>query len=119
MPRDLLPPGTGANVTGQWVRTEPPAHKTWPMRVMFVGPNWTAGSVILEELADGLPKSKGPLPGNPGDLVASSQTGTVVPLYTAIAGSNDYEIDAPTEFIRARTDADVVGTVTVRLIEAE
>jgi hypothetical protein len=110
-----------ASATGQWCRTEPPAHKTWPFRVMFTdgATAWSVGSVILEELIGGVPLSPGPIiQDNPGLLTAGSQTGTVRQLGTFPPGSPDFEIDMPVEYIRARTDGSIVGNVSVRLLEA-
>lgn len=112
----------GVSATGQWVRTEPPAHKTWPFRIIFTTDSgqtaWSAGQVIIEELVGGLPTSPGPVNGNPGLLTAGTQTGVVKQLGTFNVGSADFEIDAPVEFLRARTDANIVGAVSVRLLEA-
>lgn len=112
--------GAGASTYGQWVRCEPPAHKTWPFRVTFTSgsPSWSAGNVILEELLGGLPTSPGPVQGNPGLLTVNAQTGTVVAIGTFGPNAPDLEIDAPIEFIRARKDNNIVGTVSVRLLEA-
>ena len=122
MARDLLI-NAGASATGQWCRTEPPAHKTWPFRVMFdTDPNqvaWSAGNVILEELIGGVPTSPGPIvQDNPGLLTAGSQTGIVQQLGVFGPGAPDFEIDMPVEYIRARTDGAIVGKVSVRLLEA-
>lgn len=122
MARDLLI-NAGASATGQWCRTEPPAHKTWPFRISFdtdTGQTaWSAGNVILEELLGGVPTSPGPLvQDNPGLLMAGSQTGTVQQLGVFGPGSADFEIDTPVEYIRARTDASITGKVSVRLLEA-
>lgn len=118
---DLLING-GVSATGQWVRTEPPAHKTWPFRVICTTDAgqtaWSAGQVIIEELVGGLPTSPGPVNGNPGLLTAGTQTGVVKQLIALSVGSGDFEIDAPVEFLRARTDANIVGAVSVRLLEA-
>jgi hypothetical protein len=115
MPRDLLV-NIGPGVTGQWVHVEPP-FKVIPYRVMVSG-TFGGDNVYLEELSGGLPTSPGPIQGNPGLLTAGSQTGTVLQL-AAVAGDQDVIIDAPVEFIRARTGANLTGTATVRLIEAQ
>jgi hypothetical protein len=116
MPRDLLV-SAPLNTVGQWVRVEPP-FKVIPYRVSVSG-NFVGDSVFLEELLGGLPTSPGPLPGNPGSLTANSQTGTVAQL-VAISGPGDTIIDAPVEFIRARTGAFTGGTLaSVRLLEAQ
>jgi hypothetical protein len=122
MPRDLLINAVGIQ-TGQWVRVEPPSHKTWPFRVTFTTDAgqtaWSVGSVILEELVGGLPLSPGPIQGDPGLLTAGSQTGgSVKTLGTFLPGSPDFDIDMPLDFIRART-TDGTGAVSVRLYEAE
>jgi len=117
----------GASITGQWVRTEPPAHKTWPFRVVVTnGATVFAGeNVYIEELVGGLPSGPGPLQGNPGLLTAGSQSGTVVLVTTiapggaANAGAGDVIVEAPCEYLRARTGAFSAGTCSVRLIEAE
>jgi len=80
---------------------------------------WSAGNVILEELLGGLPTSPGPVSGNPGLLTPNSQTGVVNQLGVFPAGSPDFDIDMPVEFIRAKTDGAIVGAVSVRLLEAE
>ncbi len=122
MPRDLLI-NAGATKVGQWCRVEPPGHKTWPFRVSFDTDTgqvaWSAGNVILEELLGGLPTSPGPVSGNPGLLTPNSQTGVVNQLGVFPAGSPDFDIDMPVEFIRAKTDGAIVGAVSVRLLEAE
>jgi len=76
---------------------------------------------MLEELVGGLPTSPGPQQGNPGLLTANSQTGTIQPLNSVGQPGQDITIDAPVEFIRARTDVNIVGgtTASARLIEAE
>lgn len=120
MPRNLLL-NQGASVTGNWVRTEPPAHKTWPFRVVVMnGATPYAGdNIYIEELSNGLPSGAG----NP--LLPQTQTGkigviaTIPPdgLANAIAGT--VMIEAPSEFLRARTGAFSSGTCDVTLIEAE
>jgi hypothetical protein len=126
MPRDLLI-SKGASITGQWVKVYPPGHKTWPFRVITVnGSTAFAGeNVYIEELTGGLPSGPGPIQDNPGLLTAGSQTGvvgtllTIAPAGTANGYAGDNLIEAPVEYIRARTGAFSAGTVSVRLIEAE
>ena len=109
----------GPSIYGNWVCVQPPGRKTWPFRVVFTNGTWTAGNVILEELVGGNPVSPGPLTQyNPGQLTNNSQTGIVTQLGVFGPGSTDLEIDAPIEYIRARTDANIVGLVSCRLLEA-
>jgi hypothetical protein len=115
VPRDLLI-NAGAGVTGQWVRVEPP-FKVIPYRAEITG-TFSGDNVYLEELSGGLPVSPGPLQGNPGLLTAGSQTGAVSQLYSASA-AGDVIIDAPVEFIRARTGPSLVGSASVHLVEAQ
>lgn len=119
MARDLLIGAVGG-VTGNWCRCEPPARKTWPFRLMGTG-NF-AGPVYIEELIGGEPSvSSGPLQGNPGLFSTGQQTGDSgqVQLLTTLVTAGDFEIDAPVEFIRARTDAAMTGTANIRLLEAD
>lgn len=118
MARDLLIGALGG-VTGKWCRCEPPAHKTWPFRLSATGD--FAGPVYVEELVGGEPSvSSGPLLGNPGLFSTGQQTGDSgsVQLLATLTTAQDYEIDAPVEFVRIRTDAAMTGTCNVRLLEA-
>lgn len=119
MARDLLI-GVSRSVTGQWVRTEVAFNKNTPYKIVVTG-SATAGNVIIEELVGGMPTSAGPLPGNPGALVAGSQTGTVVTVTTIPVGGNLITlIQSQSEYLRASTDTTVAGgTVDVRLLEAQ
>lgn len=133
MPRDLLV-NAGASTYGQWVRLEPPGHKTWPYRIIVTnGPVAFAGAnVIIEELTGGMPSGPGPIQDNPGLLTPGSQTGIVIEVAVitpsgsangattdSIDSLNGIFIQAPIEYIRARTGAFGSGTASVRLIEAE
>lgn len=112
----------GASIFGNWVRVEPPGRKTWPFRLSFVSGTsaWTAGNVIIEELVGGVPTSPGPITQyNPGQLTNNVESGTIRQIDTFGAGAADYEIDMPIDFIRARTDANISGKVSVFLQEAQ
>jgi hypothetical protein len=109
-----------ASITGNWVRVEPPARRTWPFSAKFVNGTvvWSAGNVILEELVGGVPTNAGPITQyNPGQP-STGQTGTIVQIGVFGPGAADFEIDWPIDFIRARTDADITGNVSVYLQEA-
>ena len=121
MPRDLLV-NQGANIVGPWTRVEPAGKKTWPFRVEVSG-TFAADNVVIEELQGGLPTSNGPLPGNPGTVIANGtsqnvQTGTVVEI-ASVAAPQDVIINSPVEYIRARVGANATGTASVRCLEAE
>ena len=133
MPRNLLL-NAGANVYGQWVRLEPPAHKTWGYRIIVVNGSvaFAGDDVYIEELTLGLPGGPGPLQGNPGSLTPNVQTGVVIELTNVVpSGSpngpttdsidnlNGIWIEAPVEYIRARCGNFNAGTASVVLIEAE
>lgn len=101
----------GASKTGAWTRIEPSKSVDYPARVTFVsgtgGNVWSAGNVILEELVGGLPgNGNSPYP-------PRNDTGTVLPVGSFASGAGDFQIDAPIDFIRARTDSGIVGTVSV------
>jgi hypothetical protein len=112
MPRDLLI-NAGPGVTGKWVRTEP-VYKSTTMRLIFSGTNWAADNVIIEELTGGLPGN-----GTGSPFPPQTDTGSVVQIGAFPPGSSDVVINAPVEFIRARTGASLTGTVSVRLLEAQ
>jgi hypothetical protein len=112
MPRDLLV-GAGASVTGKWVRTEP-VYKSTTMRVMFVSHSWAGDNVYLEELVGGLPGF-----GANSPFAPQADTGTVIELGAYPPGSSDIIINAPVEFMRARTGSGLTGTVDVHVLEAQ
>ena len=113
MPRDLLI-AQGASITGKWVRVEPPAHRTWPFRLIVTG-NYAGDNVFIEELTGGLPGT-----GTTSAYPPQTDTGTVVTLLTVPPGGGDQMIELPIEFIRARTGVFTGGTTaTVRLVEAQ
>jgi hypothetical protein len=97
----------GPGVTGKWVRVEPAKSVDYPMRLQFVGASWAADNVIIEELVGGLPgNGNSPYP-------PSSDTGSVVQVAQVGPNSGDLTIEAPIDFIRARTGANMTGTVSV------
>ena len=121
MPRNLLV-NQGPGVTGQWCRVEPAKRKNINFRVIFTGTFGGVG-VYLEELVGGQPVTpNSPVQGNPGLLTPGAQSAgsVVVQLLTSPqTTAADVIIQAPVEFIRARTDAGMTGTASVRLLEAE
>lgn len=99
--------GAGASVSSNWVRVEPAKSVDYPIRISFVSHNWAGGNVILEELIGGLPgNGNSPYP-------PSSDTGTAKQIQQVGSGDADVIINAPLDFLRARTDANVTGTVDV------
>jgi hypothetical protein len=103
MARTLLE-NAGANVTGQWVRTEPPGKKVFPARVVAYG-NFDA-DIVIEELVGGLP-GIGHSPFVHAGGFQPNDTGGVLFLGVIPGGANGgaLVIDHPVEFMRARTTA--------------
>ncbi len=98
--------GAGPSVTSKWVRVEPAKSVDYPIRVSFVSHSWAGGNVILEELIGGLPgNGNSPYP-------PTNDTGTAK-VIQQVGDDADVIINAPMDFIRARTDANVTGTVDV------
>jgi hypothetical protein len=105
--RQLLPSGSGQNVTGVWVFTAMGGKRAYPARVAAVnlgGAAWTGGDVIIEELIAGLPAEADAFANRP-------QTGVVEELGRIGFPGGDLLIDKPVEFIRARTDTSANGFV--------
>lgn len=107
----------GASSVGNWVVADPP-YKVTPYRIV-VGGSFGGDSVIIEELVGGLPVSPGPLQGNPGLLTPNTQNGGVVVQLASVTSAQDIIVNAPTEFIRARTGPALTGTASVYLVGAQ
>ncbi len=120
MPYDMLV-NAGASVTSGWVRTEPPGRKTWPFRVVVTNGEvpFAGDNVYIDEMVGGLPANPMQLYGPAADTGKVNTIGSIAPSGAANAGAGDLVIDAPSEFLRARTGAFSSGTCDVRLIPAE
>ena len=92
----LLPPGTGAGVTGPWVDVWPAAGKFTDMRVSAV-PAPTVDNVIIKHAVN-------------GDRAHPILLGNITP------GNDDLIVDEPVEQIRARTGASLGNTVAAYVI---
>ena len=106
MARQLLPAGSGLSTTGPWVRTEGGFKRSVPMRIVATG-NFAGSSIIIEELIAGIPGS-----GSHSPYPPQSDTGTTKVLGTIPVAGADLLIEDPVEFIRARTDSALTGTVS-------
>lgn len=95
----------GASVTGKWAHVEPAKSVDYPVRVSIIG-SFTGGNVILEELIGGVPGN-----GTGSPYPPQADTGTVVQIGT-YAVAQDVIIDAPMDYIRARTDGNITGGTT-------
>lgn len=96
-----------SGVTGAWTRIEPAKSVDYPVRVSIIG-TFGADAVYLEELIGGLP-GNGNTPYPP-----TNTTGTVQTVATVMA-PGDITINAPIDFIRARTGGSLTGTASVFL----
>lgn len=94
-----------ANVTGNWVHVEPAKSVDYPIRVSIVG-TFGGDNVILEELIGGLPGT-GNTPYAP-----SSTTGTIVQV-GVFSAPQDVIIEAPMDYLRARTGSGLTGSASV------
>jgi hypothetical protein len=107
----------GASITGTWSRVEPPAKKTGPSRLIVTG-TFVGDVVHIEELVGGHPGKGFPANVANSPFIPQADTGTVV-LVQDVAGPQDVVIDAPIEYIRARTGAFTGGTTaSVRFVPA-
>lgn len=89
----------GASVTGPWLDTRSTVGKVYPYRITAYGAAWNAGNVIIERID--------------GD---NTVAGNVIQVGILSAPGQSLVVDAPTDYIRARTDANVAGgTVEVLL----
>lgn len=107
MSRNLLPPETGAGVTGPWTNTSMGGRRAYPARLSAVSSaktGWTAGDVVIEELIGGIPgQSNSP-------YGPSADSGVVQEIGRLGFPGGDLIIDKPVEFIRARTESNATFT---------
>lgn len=107
MGMQLLKAGA-ASKTGIWVHSEPAKHDGFRMRVSFIWHGGSAGSVFIEELIGGQPGN-----GMGSPYPPQSDTGSVVQIAAVPFNSGDLIIQTPVDYIRARTDNAIDGTVDV------
>jgi len=101
--------GAGPSVTGTWTHFEPMKDVDFPVGVWFVSHTWAAGNVILETLVGGLPGN-----GASSPIPPQNDTGSVVVHSTNLYSGPVYVlITIPFDYLRARTDSSVTGTVDV------
>ena len=110
MARQLLAPGTAANVKGSWVRIEGGGKRSVPARVQATG-NFAIGSsavgpITIQELVGGLPGS-----GSQSPYPPQSDTGDIVTVATISGAGDDILLNNPIAYVRAVTAADMTGTV--------
>jgi hypothetical protein len=105
MARQLLA-NAPLSTVGPWVRTEGGFKRGVPMRIVSTG-NFAGSPIIIEELVAGMPGN-----GTHSPIYPQSDTGTARVLGTIPVAGADLLIEDPVEFIRARTDANLTGTVT-------
>lgn len=122
MGRQLLPPNTGANVTGPWVGIAMGRRRSFPIRVVATG-NFQGDDVYVEELIAGVPSNQS-LYGN-NNLPIGQRVDTGVPKLVGTIGpatsggqTTDLVTEYPTaEWIRARTGAFTSGNAGIVEVE--
>ena len=90
----------GASVTGPWLDTRSTVGKVYPYRITAYGSTFGGGNVIIERID--------------GDNTIAAN---VIQVGLLAAAGQSLVVDAPTDYIRARTDANVTGTVQVLLAQ--
>ncbi len=104
--------GAGPNTASNWVHVDPVKSLDIPLGFSYAQHGPIGGNVIIEQLVLGTP---GNGPGSP----YPPQVGTGTPTYLASipldGNTYDLTITTPIEFVRARTDGGVLGTVDVEM----
>lgn len=94
LPTGVNAKSVGAGITGDWIDVRSTVGKTYPHRITAYG--GFSGDVVILERIDG------------DNTVAANV------IQMATLNSNDeFVLDAPTDFIRARTGSSLVGTAQV------
>ena len=105
MARQLLPAGTGAGVTGIWVRVEGGFKRSVPMRISAIG-SFAVDVITIEELIGGTPGN-----GTNSPYPPQTDSGTAKVVGTIPVAGADLLVEDPIQFVRARTGANMTGTV--------
>lgn len=88
-------------------------RRSFPIRVTAVGASWGGSDIIIEELIGGVPGAASLYGNTNSPFGPNADTGTAKQVGTLSPGGPDLLIEYPVEFLRARTDANLTGTVDI------
>lgn len=100
----------GANQASNWVKVDPVKGIDIPIGFSYAADPPPGGNIVIEQLVGGIPGN-----GLNSPYPPQSDTGEVTYLASIPLDGTQYDltITTPIEYIRARTDAGVLGTVDV------